>query len=174
MRDQDITKVEFLLMCNENIVVQRFFNVKGFNKTAHKSEEFYDYIKSFCNELQYNLKMRSIVYMLDNQYEIFDFSGTALEVPLEKADKLVVVPGKGDYQHFMLKEIYEQKQAILRTLYEYKSGQTIQERLGLSTEKIKELEEITIVGCGTSFHAGLIGQFFLESIAKVPTIVQLG
>ena len=65
-----MTKVEFLLMCNDNIVVQRFFNVKGFNKNAHKSEEFYDYIRTFCNELQYNLKMRSVVYMLDNQYEI--------------------------------------------------------------------------------------------------------
>ena len=70
MKDQEITKVEFLFMCNDNIVVQRFFNVRGFNKNAHKSEEFYDYIKTFCNELQYNLKMRSVVYMLDNQYEI--------------------------------------------------------------------------------------------------------
>ena len=70
MRDQEVTKLEFLLTCNDNIVVQRFFNVKGFNKNAHKSEEFYDYIRTFCNELQYNLKMRSVVYMLDNQYEI--------------------------------------------------------------------------------------------------------
>ena len=72
MREQEITKVEFLLMCNDNIVVQRFFNVKGFNKTAHKSEYFYDYIRSFCNELQYDLKMRSVVYMLENQYEIME------------------------------------------------------------------------------------------------------
>jgi hypothetical protein len=72
MREQDVTKVEFLLMCNDNIVVQRFFNVKGFNKNAHKSEEFYDYIKSFCNSLQNDLKMRSVVYMLDNQYEIME------------------------------------------------------------------------------------------------------
>jgi hypothetical protein len=70
MRDQETTKVEFLLMCNDNIVVQRFFNVKGFNKTASKSEEFYDYIKNFCSELQNDLKMRSVVYMLENQYEI--------------------------------------------------------------------------------------------------------
>ena len=70
MRDQEVTKLEFLLTCNDNIVVQRFFNVKGFNKNAHKSEEFYDYIRTFCNDLQYNLKMRSVVYMLDNQYEI--------------------------------------------------------------------------------------------------------
>ena len=70
MRDQDVTKVEFLLMCNDNIVVQRFFNVKGFNKTAHKSEGFYDHMSMVCRKLQYDLKMRSVVYMLDNKYEI--------------------------------------------------------------------------------------------------------
>ena len=72
MREQEVTKVEFLLMCNDNIVVQRFFNVKGFNKNAHKSEEFYDYIRTFCDSLQNDLKMRSVVYMLDNQYEIME------------------------------------------------------------------------------------------------------
>ena len=70
MREQDITKVEFLLMCNDNIVVQRFFNVRGFNKNAHKSEEFYDHVDRLARELKYDLKMRSVVYMLDNQYEI--------------------------------------------------------------------------------------------------------
>ena len=70
MKDQEITKVEFLLMCNDNIVVQRFFNVRGFNRNAHKSEEFYDYISSLYGELQYDLKMRSVTYTLDNQYEI--------------------------------------------------------------------------------------------------------
>ena len=72
MKEQDVTKVEFLLTCNENIVVQRFFNVKGYNKNAYKSEEFYDYIKSLSEELQYDLKMRSIVYLLDNEYEIIE------------------------------------------------------------------------------------------------------
>lgn len=72
MKEQEITKVEFLLTCNENIVVQRFFNVRGFNKHAHKSENFYDHINSICNELQYDLKMRSVTYLLSNQYEIFD------------------------------------------------------------------------------------------------------
>jgi len=70
MRDQEVTKVEFLLKCNDNIVVQRFFNVKGFNRNAFKSEELYNYVRSFCNKLQYDLKMRTVVYMMDNQYEI--------------------------------------------------------------------------------------------------------
>ena len=72
MKEQDITKVEFLLMCNDNIVVQRFFNVRGFNKNAHKSEEFFNHIESLCRELKYDLKMRSVVYMLDNQYDILE------------------------------------------------------------------------------------------------------
>ena len=70
MREQDATKVEFLLTCNDNIVVQRFFNVKGYNKTAHKSEVFYDYIRMFCGDLQNDLKIRSVIYMLENKYEI--------------------------------------------------------------------------------------------------------
>ena len=70
MRDQEVTKVEFLLKCNDNIVVQRFFNVKGYNRHAQKSEELYSYIRSFCEKLQYDLKMRTVVYMMDNQYEI--------------------------------------------------------------------------------------------------------
>jgi len=72
MKEQDITKVEFLLTCNENIVVQRFFNVRGFNKNAYKSVEFYDHIRLLTNQLMYDLKMRSVSYMLENQYEIFE------------------------------------------------------------------------------------------------------
>jgi hypothetical protein len=72
MKEQDITKTEFLLMCNDNIVVQRFFNVRGFNKNAHKSEEFYDHVDHLCRDLKNDLKMRSIVYMLDHQYDILE------------------------------------------------------------------------------------------------------
>jgi len=72
MKEQDITKTEFLLMCNDNIVVQRFFNVRGFNKNAHKSEEFYNHVDYLCHDLKNDLKMRSIVYMLDHQYDILE------------------------------------------------------------------------------------------------------
>jgi hypothetical protein len=68
--NQELTKIEFLLKCNENIVVQRYFNFRNFNKNAHKSQEFYDYIRKFCYSLSYDLKMRSVIYMLENQYEI--------------------------------------------------------------------------------------------------------
>lgn len=67
MREQDVTKMEFLLTLNENIVVQRFFNVKNYNPKAKNSLELYELIKSLREELHYFLKMKTVVYMLDNK-----------------------------------------------------------------------------------------------------------
>ena len=70
MRDQDSTKMEFLLTLNDNIVVQRFFNVRGYNPKAKKSVDLYEYIKTLKEELQYYLKMKTVIYMMDNQDSI--------------------------------------------------------------------------------------------------------
>jgi hypothetical protein len=64
--------VEFLLSLNDNIVVQRFFNVKGYNPKVKNSLELYEYIKSLKNELEYELKMRTVDYMIDNMYQIME------------------------------------------------------------------------------------------------------
>ena len=70
MKEQDLTKMEFLLTCNNNIIVQRFFNVRDFNSEAKSSMEFYNFIKDFKENLCDELKMKSIVYLLDNTFEI--------------------------------------------------------------------------------------------------------
>ena len=67
MKEQDSTKMEFLLTLNDNIVVQRFFNVKGYNPKAKNSLELYDFIKRLKDELEYNLKMKTVIYMMDNR-----------------------------------------------------------------------------------------------------------
>jgi len=67
MKEMDSTKMEFLLTLNDNIVVQRFFNVRGFNPKAKNSVDLYDYIKALKEELQYYLKMKTVVYMMDNR-----------------------------------------------------------------------------------------------------------
>ena len=72
MKEQDSTKMEFLLTLNDNIVVQRFFNVKGFNPKAKNSMELYDFMKSLRDELHYYLKMKTVVYMMDNKEAIID------------------------------------------------------------------------------------------------------
>lgn len=70
MRDQVSTKMEFLLTLNDNIVVQRFFNVRGYNPKAKNSVDLYEYIKTLKEELQYYLKMKTVIYMMDNQDSI--------------------------------------------------------------------------------------------------------
>jgi hypothetical protein len=70
MREQESTKMEFLLTLNDNIVVQRFFNVRGFNPKAKNSVELYDFISDFKEELQDYLKMKTLAYMMDNQESI--------------------------------------------------------------------------------------------------------
>jgi hypothetical protein len=70
MKEMDSTKMEFLLTLNDNIVVQRFFNVRGFNPKAKNSVDLYDYIKALKEELQYYLKMKTVVYMMDNRDSI--------------------------------------------------------------------------------------------------------
>jgi hypothetical protein len=66
MKEQEITKMEFLLTLNDNIIVQRFFNVRGYNPKARNSVDLYEYIKSLKEDLQYYLKMKTVVYMMDN------------------------------------------------------------------------------------------------------------
>ena len=70
MKEQDITKLEFLLTLNDNIVVQRFFNVKGFNPRAKNSVDLYEFMKDVSDTLKYDMKMKTVVYMLDNKESI--------------------------------------------------------------------------------------------------------
>jgi hypothetical protein len=67
MREIDSTKMEFLLTLNDNIVVQRFFNVRGYNPKTKNSLEFYEYFKTLSEDLQYFLKMKTVIYMVDNR-----------------------------------------------------------------------------------------------------------
>ncbi len=70
MKEQDSTKMEFLLTLNDNIVVQRFFNVRGFNSNAKNSLELHYYIKQLREDLMYHLKMKTVIYMIDNKESI--------------------------------------------------------------------------------------------------------
>jgi hypothetical protein len=67
MKEQEITKLEFLLTLNDNIIVKRFFNVKGFNPKARNSYEMYDFINYVKDILSYDLKMKTVIYMMDNK-----------------------------------------------------------------------------------------------------------
>ena len=70
MKEQEATKMEFLLTVNDNIIVQRYFNVRDFNSDAKFSMEFYNFVRNFKETLCDELKMKTIVYLLDNEAEI--------------------------------------------------------------------------------------------------------
>jgi len=71
MKDQnDVTEVEFLMTLNNNFVIQRFFNVKGFNSKVKNSVELTEYVKHLSLDLQTKLRNKCVVYMLENRYQI--------------------------------------------------------------------------------------------------------
>jgi hypothetical protein len=79
MKEQnDVTKVEFLITLNDNFVVQRFFNVKGYNPKAKNSVDLYEYIKNLSNELKTKLRNKCVFYMLENRFQIEE-DATVLE-----------------------------------------------------------------------------------------------
>jgi len=83
---------------------------------------------------------------------------------------------KSGYPHFMLKEIHEQPQTILDTMrgrYSYEAGEADLPDIGLTPEEFASVERIWIVACGTSWHAGLVGKYLLEELARIPVHVDI-
>jgi glutamine---fructose-6-phosphate transaminase (isomerizing) len=116
----------------------------------------------------------TFAFVKKDSVELFDFKGNP--VPLNF--QIVDVPWSSDlkqgYEHYMLKEIYEQKKVIQDTVHKYRAhAATIWQQMGLSNPQVKELQRIRLVGCGTSWHAARVAQFFFESIAQVRTEVSL-
>ena len=71
MKEESVVKMEFLLTLNENIVVQRFYNVRNYNPKARRSVQLHELMKDIENILVDDLKMKTVMYMLDNQEAIF-------------------------------------------------------------------------------------------------------
>lgn len=81
---------------------------------------------------------------------------------------------KGGYEHFMLKEMYEQPKTVTDTLMpRFKEGKIEIEELGMSDEEIKAIKKIHIVACGSAYHAGMTGKYVLEGLARIPVEIDL-
>ena len=81
---------------------------------------------------------------------------------------------KGGYEHFMMKEIHEQPKVVADTLNSVlKDGEIDLSGVGLSAEEIKNISEIQIVACGSAYHVGMVGQYVIEDLARIPVRVEL-
>lgn len=81
---------------------------------------------------------------------------------------------KGGYEHFMLKEIYEQPRAVQDTFSpRIKDGKIVIEELGMTDEEIRAIKKISIVACGSAYHTGMTGKYVFEGLARIPVDVDL-
>ena len=117
---------------------------------------------------------KEVAVLTKDSIKIYDLKGREIKKEIKEIEWSAEMAEKSGYKHFMLKEIFEQPRAIEETINgRIKNGTIrINEEIGLSDEEIKKISKIVIVACGTSWHAGLIGEFMIEELAKIPTEVE--
>ncbi len=122
----------------------------------------------------------SIALVTRESVELYSFNGTPLPYTMTPIDQTLLNVEKEGFEHFMLKEIYEQKQAINRTVTSLKQLDTtsneqtaLWRQMGLSVQQVQNLRHLSLIAAGTSWHAARIAQFFFEAVCKIPTRVYL-
>ena len=127
---------------------------------------------------------RSVVYLEEGELaeltpdrvRITTLAGAPVERAPRRIDWSAVAAEKGGHKHFMHKEIHEQPRAVSDTLrgrISLEQGEVLLDGVTLDEAWVRGLERVTIVACGTSWHAGLVGRFMIESLARIPVEVEL-
>ena len=105
---------------------------------------------------------------------IYDIHYKKVEKELKTADWDMDAAEKGGYEHFMLKEIYEQPTAIKTTVSpRISDGLPNLEECGITLDKLRSYKQIFVVACGTAMHAGVVGQYVIEKLARVHVNVEI-
>ena len=126
---------------------------------------------------------RQVIYLEDDDVAVLTAQGADVRnihnIPVShevaKVDWDVGVAEKGGYEHFMLKEILEQPEALANTLrgrLDESMGTAILSGLALTPRELSGVRRVIIVACGTSLHAGMIGKYYFEELADLPTEVE--
>ncbi|WP_193039190.1 glutamine--fructose-6-phosphate transaminase (isomerizing) [Pseudoalteromonas nigrifaciens] len=107
--------------------------------------------------------------------EIFDADGNAVEREVVESNITQDASGKGDYRHYMLKEIYEQPLAVRNTLEGRLNNDRVAiDAFGDSAQQIfKDVKHVQIIACGTSYHSGMVARYWLEQFAGVSCNVEI-
>jgi glucosamine--fructose-6-phosphate aminotransferase (isomerizing) len=128
---------------------------------------------------------RDVVFLGDGEMAVITRTGVVftdlLGRPIAKTPQRVlwdpVMAEKAGYRHFMLKEIFEQPAAARETILgrvSQDTGRVFLEEIGISDARLAAIERVTVLACGTSWHAGLVGKFMIERLARLPVEVDYG
>ena len=123
------------------------------------------------------LEDRQMVVMEKHGWRCSDVNGRALEKPVHTVQLDPVSAARGNYSHFMEKEIYEQARAITDTLrgrVDFHTGDILLNDLPISVEQARSFRRIVIAACGTALHAGIVGKYLIEKLARIPVDVDYG
>lgn len=121
------------------------------------------------------LEDEEIAVIDSEEAKFFDFNGKPLEKRAESISWSPLMVEKRGFKHFMLKEIFEQPQVVRDTLHgrlSLDTGKVWMGEIGLEPESLAAVKRVVVIACGTSYHAGLVGKCFIESLAKIPVDVE--
>jgi glucosamine--fructose-6-phosphate aminotransferase (isomerizing) len=164
----------------EHLVVARLGNAGGIVLGIGDGEMF------VASDIPAILEYTRDVIFLENRQmarvsccgaEIFRLDGTPVTGALHAIPWDPVSAEKGPYRHFMQKEISEQPRAITDTIrgrVDFHRGHVLLDSIPLTRAEARKLDRVIIAACGSSYHAGLVGKFMLETLARVPVEVDYG
>ena len=143
---------------------------KGENFMASDVSAFIEYTKQAIE-----LGQDEIVTMDPTSVVITDLDGKTIKPKTYEISWDATAAEKGGFSHFMLKEIFEQPKAVADTLIGRLSdnNQILLDELHMSKQEIQSLKKITVIACGTAYHAGLVAKYAIEKWAKIPVDVEI-
>ena len=142
----------------------------GENFLASDVAAFIDYTKRAIE-----LGQDEVVTITPTTVEITDLDGAVIAPREYEISWDASAAQKGGFAHFMLKEIFEQPKAVADTLIARLSDnkQIVLDELSMSVQEIRALKKITVIACGTAYHAGMIAKYAIEKWAKIPVDVEI-
>lgn len=112
--------------------------------------------------------------LADGKATFYNLDGDEIQKELVEIKWDAEAAEKGGYEHFMMKEIHEQPKAILDTMNsKMKDGRIDLTDVGLSEDDIKNISQVIIVACGSAYHTGVVTQYVMEDLARIPVRVEL-
>jgi glucosamine--fructose-6-phosphate aminotransferase (isomerizing) len=122
------------------------------------------------------LKDFEIVLLRPDNFQIQSLAGDGQDYEISTVDFDAEEVTKGDYPHYMLKEIYEQSSSVRDAMRGRLSAEEATAKLGglnMTASELREVERIVLIGCGTAYHAAIVGEYAMETLASLPTEVEV-
>ncbi len=111
----------------------------------------------------------------DGKVTFYNLDGDEIQKDLVEIKWDTEAAEKAGYEHFMLKEIHEQPKAVSDTINSVVKGNSIDfSEIGIDDEQIKKISQIYIVACGSAYHAGVVAQYVIEDLTRIPVRVEIG